>query len=100
MKRTRETKKIERIIDERYPNCPKEVPRAYRYNSASLRIRVVDERFKGLNRSQREKIVMPLIRTLPEETQQDVMVLLILAPDELNDSLMNREYEHPSGSDL
>ena len=60
--------------------------------------RIVDPRFRGKNRSEREKMALPLIRSLPDETQQDLTILLLLAPEELEDSLMNREYEEPSKS--
>ena len=100
MKVTNETKRIERLIDEHYPNCPKDLLRAYRYNFASIRVRVVDERFRGMNRAERDRIVSPLIDTLPEETVQDINILLILTPDELDESLMNREYEHPERTEL
>src|SRR5579859_7058837 len=99
MKVTKETKQIERLIDEHYPNCPKNMPRAYRYSSVSIRVRVVDEQFKGKGRAERERMVLPLIRSLPEETQEDINILLVLAPDELDNSLMNREYEHPAESE-
>jgi stress-induced morphogen len=98
MKTTKETRAIERVIDAEFPDSPKELPRAYRYSPVSIRVRIVDPRFKGKNRSEREKMVLPLIRSLPDETQEDLTILLLLAPDELEDSLMNREYEQPSPS--
>lgn len=100
MRTTAETRRIEKLVDEHFPDCPKNFHRAYLYNTFSIRVRVVDERFKGKNRSEREKMVMPLIRTLPEDTRQKLTVLLLLAPDEMADSLMNREYEDPSRSSI
>ena len=100
MKVTKETKQVERLIDEHYPNCPKDLPRAYRYSSVSIRARIVDEQFKKKNRAERDRMVSPLIDTLPEKIRQDINILLILAPDELENSLMNLEYEHPSRSEL
>ena len=35
---------------------------------------------------------------LPEETQSDVTILLLLAPEEAGRSLMNLEFENPSPS--
>jgi hypothetical protein len=98
MKVTKQTKQVERLVDKHFPNCPRDLPRAYRYSPASIRVRIVDERFKDMNRSERWKMVMPVIRTLPEEIRQELTVLLLLAPDELDDSPMNREYAHPSPS--
>ena len=96
MKTTKETRVLEKLIDKHFPDCPKDFPRAYRYSPFSIRARIVDPRFKDMNLSERDKFVLPLIRTLPDETQEDLTILLLLAPDELNDSLMNREYEKPS----
>ena len=98
MKTTKETRAIEKLIDKHFPDCPKDLPRAYRYSPYSIRARIVDPRFKKMNRSERDKMVLPLIQTLPDETQEDLTILLLLAPDELKDSLMNREYENPSPS--
>jgi stress-induced morphogen len=96
MKTTKETKAVEQLIDKHFPNSPKNLPRVYRYSPVSIRARIVDDRFRGKNRSEREKMVQPLIRGLPDEVQEDLTILLLLAPDELKDSLMNREYENPS----
>jgi stress-induced morphogen len=99
--RTRETKQIEKLLLEHFPDHPPEYPpTAYRYNPASLRVRVVSDRFKGKLRSEREEMVLPLIHQLPEDTQADIMILLLLAPDELESSLMNVEFEDPSPSML
>jgi len=100
MKTTKETKAIERMIDAEFPDNLKNLPRAYRYSPVSIRVRIVDERFRGKNRSEREKMVLPLIRSLPDETQEDLTILLLLAPNELKESLMNREYESPTPTEL
>lgn len=100
MKTTRETQRLERLLDDQFPDSPKDLPRAYRYSPVSIRVRVVDDRFKMMNRSERDKLVRPLIRSLPDRIQEDLTILLLLAPDELADSLMNREYEHPTPSRL
>lgn len=92
MRITEETKSIERMLDKHFPQSSRDLPRAYRYNPASLRIRLVDPQFANKNRVQRERIVLPLIKTLPENTRLDIMFLLLLAPDEVEDSLANFEY--------
>ncbi len=98
-KSTKETKAIERLLVERFPDYAEEFPpRAYRYNSASIRIRMVHPSFEGKSKSERDKLVREVIRTLPEETQADITVLLLLAPAELDASMMNREFEHPTPS--
>ncbi len=98
-KTTEETRMIEEQFRKEFP-----LTDAYRYNSASIRIRVVDERFEGKSLDEREAMVAPLLDALPEETQADVMILLTLAPDEIRSfngkALTNLEFENPSRSML
>ena len=70
----------------------------YRYNPAAVRVRIIDKQFSGMSIPQREGTVLPLLRELPEEVQADLTVLLLLGPDEISASLMNREFEDPSKS--
>jgi len=80
---------------------------AYRYNSASLRVRVIDKRFESIPREERDTIVEPFIDTLPPSTQSDIVSLVLLAPSEFdqpNDTfrefMLNTEFENPSPSML
>ncbi len=100
--KTKETKKIEKLLLKHFPDCPEDYPpSAYRYNSASIRVRVVSDRFKGKDRVERSEMVYPLLKeNLPEDTWLDVTIILLLAPDELEDSLMNREFDRPTPSSL
>jgi stress-induced morphogen len=97
-----EIRKIEKLLREHFPDHPADyAPEAYRYNSASIRVRVVSERFAGKNRVRRSEMVYPLLeQNLPEDTWQDITVILLLAPDEVDDSLMNLEFEKPTPSRL
>jgi hypothetical protein len=98
-KKTPETDRIEEVLGRHFTQHPPGYPpTAYRYNSASIRVRVVDESFRGKSRSEREKMALPVVRTLPEETQEDVTILLLLAPEDLERSPMNLEFEAPSPS--
>lgn len=96
-KRTDETRRIEKMFSERYPSTE-----AYRFNSASIRIRIVDKSFEGVPIDEREDKVWPLLDTLPERTRADVSLLLLLAPSELEGfnrhTLVNQEFEHPRPS--
>jgi stress-induced morphogen len=98
-KRTDETRRIEEIFSETYPNTE-----AYRFNSASIRIRIVDERFEEMPTIQREDLVWPMLDRLPKKTRDDISLLLLLAPSELNEinrhTLVNQEFEHPRPSKL
>lgn len=73
----------------------------YRYNSASIRVRIVAPHFADISRSQRDKEVWPLLRKhLPDDILSQISLLLLLTPKEQNGSLMNREFEVPSPSRL
>jgi stress-induced morphogen len=98
-KRTDESRKVEELLRKEFPRSD-----AYRYNSASIRVRVVDERFKGKSIEKRDAMVEPLLKQLPEKTQADIMNLLTLYPNEEKDSFKayyaNAEFEDPSDSKL
>ena len=98
--KTTETRKIEKLLREHFPDHPPEFPpKAYRYNPASIRVRVVSERFSGKDLVERSELVYPILeKNLPEETWQDVTVILLLPPEEVEDSFMNREFEKPTPS--
>lgn len=70
---------------------------AYRHNSASIRVRVVDPRFSGMSPEERDKTAESVIEQLPEEIQADIVNLILLYPGEEKASfrafLMNEEFE-------
>ncbi len=98
-KKTAETRKVEEIFRTEFPQTD-----AYRFNSASIRVRVIDDRFEGKSIDEREAMVMPLFKKLPKKTRDDVLLLLKLDPDELGkigrETLMNHEFEYPIPSHL
>lgn len=80
---------------------------SYRYNSASIRVRVIDARFEGLSHVERDTLIEPYLAKLPDDTQADIVTLLALAPSELapgskmlRQQLLNLEFEDPSPSQL
>lgn len=102
-KRTAETREVERVLKEA---GFKQVD-AYRYNSASIRVRVIDRRFDGLARDERDSLVEPHLEQLPESTQADIVTLFTFAPSELKETrkhlreiALNAEFEDPSPSIL
>jgi hypothetical protein len=102
-KRTPETREVERILKE----AGFETVDAYRYNSASIRVRVIDRRFDGLPIEDRDAMVESFLESLPERTQADMVNLFTFAPLELQQTpktlrefLMNTEFEDPSPSML
>ena len=73
----------------------------YRQNSGSVRVRVVDDGFAGMNRARRHDAVWAYLEQKVEgDTLQEVSVLLLMTPDELNRSLANLDFEDPIPSDL
>ncbi len=101
--RTEETRGVEKLLQE----AGFDRPNAYRYNSASIRVRVIDPRFEGLSREERDAMVEPHLGRLPERTQADIITLITFAPSELvggpanlREFMQNMEFEDPSRSML
>ena len=102
-KRTDETRLVETVLREAGFGKVD----AYRYNSAAIRVRVIDPRFEGLSDAKRDALVEKHLKTLPERTQADIISLFTFAPSELDPKskfiqalLMNEEFTHPSPSRL
>jgi stress-induced morphogen len=97
--RTEDSRRIEDLLRQHFKTAD-----SYRYNSASLRVRIVDSRFKGLSREERDDLVEPILAQLDEATQADIMNLVLLYPNEAQESssalISNEEFEHPSPSIL
>lgn len=97
--RTDETRQVENILRKDFQSVD-----AYRYNSASLRLRIIDPSFKGLSREDRDDLVEPKLSMLDRNTQADIINLVLLYPDETKDSfrayLNNYDFDHPSKSML
>lgn len=91
---TDETQHIEKVFrDFGYADV-----QSYRLGPYSVRLRVRDARFAGMSRVARMQHLAPLIRALPEETQQDMIFVLPIAPgEELQGQFqrMNTEFENP-----
>ena len=97
--RTDETRKVEALLRKHFPKTD-----AYRFNSASIRVRIIDDRFVGKSPEQRDAMVEPFLLKLPENSQADIINLLTLTPAEKKKSsgkyLLNAEFEEPTPSGL
>ena len=100
-KRTDETRNVEDVLR----NAGFESVDAYRYNSASIRVRVIDSRFEGLSSEKRDGLIEPYLEQLPPRTQADIMNLFTFAPTELKQTpkplrefFLNTEFRDPSPS--
>ncbi len=92
---TAETRKVEDLLRKHFDQAD-----SYRYNSATIRVRVIDPRFEGLSREKRDDMVEQHLDTLPAETQRDIVTLLTFAPSELQrtpttfrELMLNAEFE-------
>jgi hypothetical protein len=102
-KRTDETRQVEDVLRKAgFARVD-----AYRYNPASIRVRVIDSRFEGLPPEKKDAMVEPYLEQLPERTQADIVNLFTFAPSELQQTpktfrefLLNMEFEDPSPSML
>ena len=101
--RTDETRQVENILR----SAGFEKVDAYRYNSASIRVRVIDSRFEGLAPEKRDAMVEPCLEQLPERTQADIMSLFTFSPAEIHQTpktfkefFKNTEFDDPSPSML
>jgi hypothetical protein len=101
-KRTQETREVEDLLRQSFEQAD-----AYRYNSASIRVRVIDNHFSGMPREQRDSLVEEQLDKLRPETQRDIVTLFAFAPSELSgdpktfrEFLLNTEFENPSPSVL
>jgi stress-induced morphogen len=97
-KRTAETRMVEDRLGKHFERID-----AYRYNSASIRVRVIDKRFEGLSREKRDAMVEEQLDKLPPETQRDIVSLFTFAPSELKrtpktlrEHMQNTEFDNPS----
>jgi stress-induced morphogen len=66
-----------------------------RQNSVSIRLRIIDPDFQGMDRIEREPKIWQLLRKLPEEVFVNITMLLLLTPEEAEHSLAGQEFDHP-----
>lgn len=101
-KRTSETRQVEDLLSRHFQHAD-----SYRYNSASIRVRVIDPRFEGMSREQRDSMIEKHLDTLPPEIQRDIVTLFAFAPSELaqtpttfREYMLSTEFDVPSPSRL
>jgi hypothetical protein len=93
------SEQIVRRLREKYlPNHPRAEVRAYRYNPASVRVRVIDPDFAGKDTAEREDMVWPVLETLPGHVVEDISILLLLPPEERDSSALSLEFDALSRS--
>jgi stress-induced morphogen len=66
-----------------------------RQNNVSIRIRIIDPDFKGMDRVDRDTLLWKVLDQLPEDVISNITLLLLLTPPEASKSLANLEFEDP-----
>jgi hypothetical protein len=90
-------KEVRKLLEEKYlPDYPKAKIDVYRYNSASIRIRVIDPSFSGLDWIECDTFLWKTIEELSEDTISQITLLMCLTPNEIAKSMMNMEFEDPT----
>jgi hypothetical protein len=65
----------------------------YRYSPVSVRARIVDPEFRNKSRSERHKIVWPLLYRLDEDSLAELTMLVLLPPEERDSSVANKDFD-------
>jgi hypothetical protein len=79
---------------------PKANVQAYRQNSVSVRIRIIDPTFKGKSRAEREEKVWAILERLPKDVVAEISMLLLLTPEEAKNSYGSQEFDDPIPSPI
>ena len=86
-------------LDEYERQHPAAAIELYRYNGGSVRVRIIDPSFDGIDPVDRDNRLWKLLDAkLPEDVVSDISFLILLTPEETATSLANLEFEHPSPS--
>jgi hypothetical protein len=91
----RERRTHEEILQEELDKIFEKVE-VRRYNSVSIRVRITDPAFQGRAFDERVREVYKAVSALPQTVQADITMLILLAPGEAGNPLLNYEFENPS----
>ena len=85
------------VYEKDHPSADIEV---YRQSTSSIRIRVIDPDFKGMDMAERDDAIWKFLEQAPEDVQSQITFLLLLRPQETKKSFANMEFEDPVPSHL
>jgi stress-induced morphogen len=88
------------VLNEYKASHPGSKVKSYRQNSTSIRIRIIDPSFRGMDRATRDDLIWHILGGLPERIQSQITVVLLLTPDETKSSFANMDFENPIPSRL
>ncbi len=93
-------KEIVKALKDFEADHPQAEIEAYRQNSVSVRVRVIDPAFQGKSRAKREEQLWAALDQLPEDVAAEISVLLLLTPDEAKNSFASMDFDNPVPSQL
>ncbi|MGL4463593.1 MAG: hypothetical protein ACRDD1_22330 [Planctomycetia bacterium] len=73
---------------------------ANRRNNVTMRVRIIDPDFKGVDRKTRHDDVWNHLEVLPEEVLSQLTMLLLITPDEKKNSIASIDFDRPATSRL
>ena len=96
-KRDMGIKAFKKVLDAYEAKNPGASAELYRQNNASIRIRIVDEKFSRMSKPRRHDKVFKFIadELNDDDLLQELSILLLLAPSEQDSSTMNMEFDDP-----
>ena len=65
----------------------------YRHNPYSIRVRVIDDQFRGKTKVMRHREVWPILEKLPEDTLSELSFLVLIPPEERDSVMSSREFD-------
>jgi hypothetical protein len=90
---------LRKILREKYGKIhPRARIDVKRYNSVSVRVRIIDPDFEGKRMAERDAEIWDVLKQLPEDIYGEVSLILPFTPQESKTSHMNEEFEHPTPS--
>ena len=93
--------KMKRALDEYEAEHAGSTASLYRHDLYSIRVRIIDPSFAALNRWERHQLIWKYIaEKVGEDPMHDLSILLLFAPHEVEDSIMNKEFDDPTPTDL
>ncbi len=67
----------------------------FRSNNVSIRIRIIDPDFTGLDLVERDTLIWKFLDELPDEVISEITLLLLFTPKEAKKSFANMDFENP-----
>lgn len=90
---------IASVIDKYLVEHPTAKFDLYRQSRFNVRLRIIDQDFKGMFTGDRHRLIWNHLHQLTPETSGLVTFMALLTPDEIENSHINYEYENPSWID-